>query len=267
MTVKTIRIADFIGQGVARAGQRIELLLLLSVMYGLAAGALLAPVYGVMDAAVLEAAQSGENGGESQAAAIIADGLPTILIGYLSVTAAAAVLTVPWARAVAQGSLAPVGGGLAKWVGRALRAFWHLLLASVLIGGALFGASVILFLLTSTLGFLASVLFLAGVFAVVWFSIIVSNVANYAVLLEAQDLPISFTDAWRKLRPVIAPTAAGLAIFWLASMVANLLLGNIYASGAALGLERLTLAVSFTFYFAVTALHTASLARLGTTPG
>ena len=75
---------------------------------------------------------------------------------------------------------------------RGTRAFWHMTLGNLLIGFVVVVGASILNALLAAVGFIALVLMFAGIFMLVWFAVIVTAIANYAVICEASDRPTKF---------------------------------------------------------------------------
>lgn len=259
-----MKIADILAQSVERASQRLHLLGLLALLNGLITSIVFGPAYLVMNQ-IMTATGLDENGETSQAIEILSNGLSTLVWGHLAVTAINALLLVPWARAVAQAGLVPAGGSSGQLLLRSTRAFWHLILASIITGGVLILGGFVLFSLASTVGFLAMVLVLAGSFAMVWIAVLVNTSANFSVLLEAQDQPTSLQRSWQLLKPQAGPAAASLACFWVISMMATLLVDGIIGN-VGVQFYRLSIVASGTIGFAATAFHISALACLRVEP-
>lgn len=256
-----VRIADFIAHGLARAGQRLQLLALLGALYGIFYSLLSYEANQALEAVFSAMESEDETAATSAVSQALQDGLPAILWAHISSTALFALIAIPWARAMAPGGLLPLSGGFPALLRRALRAFWHLLLASVLIAMALLLMGLVLFILTSSLGFLPGVLVFAGAIVFIWITITVSAIANYAVLMEAQDLPMTLQNAVAHLVPTIAPATASFALFWMVATIVYLTIAGLVGPET-LGFTRVLLAISGMLTFSASAIHIAALSNI-----
>ncbi len=260
MAVPPIKIAHLLQYSVERASTRWQMLALLATLNGALTSLVFGPAYMVMDQVMSVAGTEADGSSTGNSAMdVLSDGFSTLIWGHIAVTLINAALLVPWARAIASNDLIPVGGSPGALIQRSFRAFFHLLLASILTGIAIVAGGFILFSLANTVGFLAMVLVLAGGFSLVWISVLVNAIANFCVLCEAQDKPLTLATGWQVLKPNASPAAATLALFWVASMIGSILIGGLLGD-AGNTFYRFSLMISSTFSFAATAMHISGLA-------
>lgn len=264
MHTPPLKIVDLLGHAFARSSQRRELLLLLTIFAGLVSSLFFAPGYEVLIA--FADAINSVPGSEAmdKAEAVLDAGWSALLLGQLSVTALSAALLVPWARAVATNSLAPLGTDVSVTVLRIGRGFAHLLLANVLMIGSILVGGAILATLASAVGFLALVIIFAGGFGLVWLAIALSAAANYALLLEAVDTRTTLSAAWARLKAQARPAVGSLACLYLLSFFLSMLLSS-GLRGLSINSDLVWLTVSGALSFAVAALHITALCRLAAT--
>ena len=261
MTQRTLKIADLLSHAFACIQARQPLLLLLAALAGLVSSILFSPAYGVMTdfAKALEAGS--QDASATAAIDILAERWPILFWGQLLVTALNAALLVPWSRAVLPHNLAPYDGNLKRATWRSLRAFWHITLANIVLVFVVVSGATILNSLLSVVGFLALVIVFAGIFILVWFAILISATANYAVISEACDRPTTLAFAWQSLKPNARPASASLAILFLGYFF----ISSIFSSGLnglEFGYDRIWLIVSGALSFLLSAIHIAALTAI-----
>lgn len=254
-----VKIVDLLAHAWLRVQARPEMLLLLAALAGLMNALLFLPAFETMGQIV---GSLSEETGTSQAntAQLIAQGWPTLAWGQITVTLTNAMLLVPWARAMAPGSILPGGGGSGRMLVRSLRAFWHMILANILLALMLAVGLTVLGALVSSVGFLAMVLVFAGVFAMVWTAIALNAAAHFSVLLEAVDHPTGLFTAWKSFGKNARPATASLGSLFLVYFVSSALLSSLIG-GLGIENDRVWLAISGALTFAVSAIHIAALTR------
>ncbi len=261
-----INIPELLTAAVKRGLQRWHLAAMLAVLYGAVSSILNEPSFAILEAltaATNATADRGANGQPmdfSPELEILKAGLPTLVAVYLAGTALSALLLVPWARAIAPGGLTPGQGNTSAHATRFARSFGHFITATLLTGLAFVGGGTIVITLGSLIGFLAMPLVFAGGLGLIWVSIILNAVANYAVFFEAQDKPIGFLDTWRKFKPAVIPLSACLAVFFMASIIASFIVSGLFGTAGS-SLQLVTMALNGALGFMVSALHIAALAH------
>ena len=264
MTPKPVNIAILISAGVQHASQRWQLLAMAAVLYGIVSSIVNQPAFEILEAfsaAANSTANQTENSGSidySGELAVLSEGLPTLIWVFLATTALGALLLVPWSRAIAPVGLVPSEGDAKTHATRLIRSFSHYITATLLMGAALIVGGMVITMLGSIIGFLAMPLVFAGALSFVWLTIILNAVANYAVIFEAQDKPISYADAWRKFRPAFVPLSACLAAFYMASIIVGFVINGLFGP-TGMGLPLFGMAVNGAVSFCVGALHIAAL--------
>ena len=261
-----INIADLISGAVQRAGQRWQMLMMLAILYGAVSSIINDPAYAILEAFSAAANSTANQGAGAEPVdfsaelEILQSGFPTLIWVYLAATALSALLLVPWARATASGDFTPGQGDAAAHARRFARSFSHFITATLLTAAALVLGGAVITMLASLIGFLATPLVFAGGLALIWISIILNAVANYAVLYEAQDKPIGFTDAWRKFRPVFIPLSASLAVFIMVSIIASFIVTGLFGVDG-LNMRLVDTALKSALGFSASALHISALVR------
>ncbi len=144
---------------------------------------------------------------------------------------------------------------------RGTRAFWHMTLGNLLIGFAVIIGASILNALLAAVGFIALVLMFAGVFMLVWFAVIVTAIANYAVICEASDRPTNLALSWAALKPNARPAAASLAILFMAYFFLSTVISS-GLNGLGLDMDIVWLVVSGILSFLMSAIHVGALTKL-----
>ncbi len=252
------KITDLLSYAAARTAQRGKLLLLLALMAGVISGVLFAPAYQLMNQAMEALSSLPEATAQGRAAILISENCALPAWGYLLATLLTAGLLVPWARAVAAADLLPIDGNFQQMFVRTIRSFWHIILANLVLAAAMLFGGAILVSLASAAGTLAMVLVFAGVFAMIWLAITINAVANLAVLMEAQDKPLSLAHAWQKMRPYARPAVASLGIIFLLTLFINIVVSSLLA-GIGLDHDRLWIVLSGAVGFTASAVHITTL--------
>lgn len=262
MTPKPVTIAALMSAGAQRASQRWQLLAMLAILYGIVSSIINQPAFSIFEAfaSATNTTANSDSSDYSRELAILKDGFPTLIWVYLATTALGALLLIPWSRAIAPGDLIPSQGDAKAHAIRLIRSFSHYITATLMTGVAIMLGGTIVTLLASSIGFLATPLVFAGVLSLVWVSIILNAIANYAVFFEAQDKPVSYADAWRKFRPALVPLSASLAVFYMASIIASFVVNGLFGP-TGLNLQLPGMAINGAFSFGVGALHIAALAH------
>jgi len=264
MTLKPVNIALLLSTAVQRTGHRWQLMAMLAILYGILSSVINQPAYAIFEAfsaaanSTADGAATSDSVDYSRELEILNDSLPTLIWIYLATTALNATLLIPWSRAVAPGELTPSQGDAKAHSVRFIRSFSHYVTATLLTGVAIILGGMLITILASILGFLATPLVFAGGLSLVWVTIILNAVANYSVLFEAQDKPISYSDAWRKFRPAFIPLSACLATFYMASIIVGLVISGLFGP-TGLNSPLSGMAINGAFSFAVGALHIAAL--------
>lgn len=255
---KTPKIADLLNYAASRTLQRRTLLLLLALMAGVISGMLFAPAYQLVNETMEILNSVPDATAQERAAKLISENWQQAALGYLLYTLLTAGLLVAWARAVAATNLLPFDGNIQQMFVRTIRSFWHIILANLVLAAAMLFGGAILVSLASAAGTIAMVLVFAGVFAMVWLAITINAVANLAVMMEAQDHPLSLAIALQMMRPYARSAVASLGVVFLLAFVANILLSSLQASFG-LDHDRLWLVASGAVGFAASAVHIAAL--------
>ena len=261
-----INIAELLAAAVKRGLQRWHLAAMLAVLYGAVSSILNEPSFAILEALTAATNETANQGGDAQPLdfstemEVLKAGLPTLIGVYLAGTALSALLLVPWARAIAPGDLTPGSGDTTAHATRFARSFGHFITATLLTVIAFVGGGTIVITLASLIGFLTMPLVFAGGLGLIWVSIILNAVANYAVFFEAQDKPISFVDTWRKFKPAVVPLSACLAVLFMVSIMASFIVSGLFGA-AGPSLQLATMALNGALGFMVSALHISALAH------
>jgi len=261
-----INIAELLAAAVKRSAQRWHLAAMLAVLYGAVSSILNEPSFAILQALTAAANETANQGGGTQPIdfssemEILKAGMPTLIGVYLAGTALSALLLVPWARAIAPGDLTPGQGETTAHATRFARSFGHFITATLLTGIAFVGGGTIVITLASLIGFLTMPLVFAGGLGLIWGSIVLNAVANYAVFFEAQDQPISFVDTWRKFKPAVVPLSASLAALFMVSILASIVVSGLFG-GAGSSMQLVSMALNGALGFMVSALHISALAH------
>lgn len=254
-------LSSFMTAAKHQATDRLELLILLSLLAGLLTGIFYRPAIDVIDAVM--AAASVPNPSEEDymhAAELLTAGLGALIMGQLALIMVSAFLLPIWARATAPSGLIPGEGGVSAFFHRGFQAAKHLLIAMGMTISSLALIAPIAAVLSQLLGSLAVAL---GGILFLWLNFVWSATANVAIMLTADQPPITFRAAWSYARIFLRPIAGAYAAFWLIAGVINLLLGNmITQSLPADWAKPLSLVLSGALTYAAAALHLGSLFSL-----
>ncbi|WP_417450555.1 hypothetical protein [Kordiimonas sp.] len=192
--------------------------------------------------------------------AAVSEGLPTLLIGHLLVTAVTIFLAVLWARACAPGNLTPSEGGIRAYLRRGFRSFLHMVAANgltVLLG--LVGLP-LLAALTTGIGGIGNAVMMTAIVLMIWAALALTSVAHLAIAAEARDRKETLLSAWRRGRFFLMPMTASLAALFLLAFVADLILMAIFAAVTPPSMfDTLSAVVSGVILFGTSALHIAAL--------
>lgn len=237
----------------------------LFILLALLAGILSAFLYMPSAAVIAEVMLALESGGDAENSAnelsrILENGLGTLFLGHLMVTAVTTFLSIPWARAAAPGGLTPAAGGLPAFFRRGFRSFLHMIAANgltILLGLV---ALPLVATLTSSMGGLGGAVMMTALVIMIWAALALTGIANLAIAAEARDRRETLLTAWRRGRFFLMPITASLALFLLTAFVANMVVSPIAAALLPAGSEQLVLAaISGAILYGASALHIAAL--------
>jgi hypothetical protein len=240
---------------------RPQLFVLLAALAGILSALLYMPSAAVITEIMLaiEAGNDAE-GSATELSRILEDGLGTLFLGHLMVTAVTTFLSIPWARTVAPGGLMPTEGGVPAFFRRGLRSFFHMVAANgitILLGLV---ALPLVAVLTSGLGGLGSAVMMTSLVILIWAALALTGLAHLAIAAEARDRRETLLTAWRRGRFFLMPITASLALLLLSAFVVNMVLAPIVAALLPDGSEQLVVAaLSGAILYGASALHIGAL--------
>ncbi len=226
---------------------RVEILFLLSVLYGIISGVLTFPI--------VQALQPVISDPEIDIAEVmntIGNQLPVTILLSLLINSA---LLIPITRLLVDSE--PFDGGMSKFLVRFSRIFALQVTAVALFLVFIFIMSIVLGILSVAIP-QALILTIAMALGIVGF-VVIMTVTNVAIVGEAIDSKTSLIIAWHMIRSLIVPLATAFAAIKVASMMLStlvaLLLGALFAS---FDLPWLASMVDQAFGFAAQIFHFAA---------
>ena len=240
---------------------RTQLFLMLAALAGILSAFLYMPSATVIEELIVILESGGEaNQSANRLSEVLEEGLGTLFMGHLMVTAVTTFLSVPFARAAAPGGLVPAHGGAKAFLRRGFRSFLHMVAAN---GITVLLALVVLPLaavLTSGLGGLGNAVVMTALVLMIWAALAITGLAHLAIAAEARDRKDTFVTAWRRGRFFLMPITASLALFLLSAFVADMVITPLVGALLPAGSAKLVLAaLSGAIIYGASALHIASL--------
>lgn len=191
---------------------RMEILALLSILYGIIVGVVVFPI--------VQALQPIINGSDVDGAEImnnIGNQLPVTVLFSLLINSA---LLIPITRLLVDSE--PFEGGLKMFFKRFGRIFTLQVTAVALFLVFIFAMSIVLGILSAILP--QSLIFIVTLAALIGGLMVIFTVMNVAIVGEAIDSQTSLIIAWNMIRPLIIPLAAAYGAIKVVTIAASLLL-------------------------------------------
>ena len=195
---------------------RLEILLLLSVLYGILAGVVTYPVFEAIRPIISEP--------DADASAIIDSlgaQLPVTILVTMLINSA---LLIPITRLLVDSE--PFEGGIKKFLTRFSRIFVLQLTAIALFLAFIFAVSLLLGILSVAMP--QALMIIVAVAAGFVGLLVIYTVANVAIVGEAIDSPSSLMLAWHMIRPLIVPLAAAYGAIKILSMILSTLVSLVF---------------------------------------
>ena len=246
------------------ARQRAQLLILLSVLAGLASSLLLIPAMEAMEAIKIALVDAGEGRlNENDLVELVLANADKLVWGYITLLAIMALLLPFWARASSPLDLIPWDGNISAHGVRALASFFHLLLAAGLTLMVLMLVLVIMGALGAVLGDAGGLLVTVAFALVLWVSLFFSAAANSAIITSSTDKRRPFVAILARLRLFLRPAVGSLAVFVFFSLIVENTFGSIAATlDQEAGTVTLASFVHGAVAFLSTALHISVLQHI-----
>lgn len=199
---------------------RLEILLLLSILFGIIAGVVTFPVVQALQPLVT----TPEDVDVAEIMSNLGNKLPLTLLISLLINSA---LLIPITRLLVNSE--PFEGGLKKFFTRFSRIFALQVTAVAIFLVFIFTMSIILGILSAILP--QALILIIAIIAGIGGLLAIYTVTNVAIVGEAIDSQTSLIIAWRMIRPLLVPLAGAYAAIKVASMllssITTLLIGSL----------------------------------------
>ena len=224
---------------------RLEILLLLSILFGIIAGVVTFPVIQALQPIVT----TPDEVDVAEIMGNIGDQLPITLLISLLINSA---LLIPITRLLVDSE--PFEGGFKKFFTRFSRIFALQITAVALFLVFIFTLSIILGILSAILP--QALILIIAIAAGIGSLLVIYTVTNVAIVGEAIDSRTSLIIAWHMIRPLLVPLAGAYAVIKVAAMLLSAITtGIIGALLAGFDLPWLPTMIDQSFGFAAQIVH------------